>query len=73
MILFVAINTSIKTQSINNSTTIKLTNISKNNNLVGFSVAIEHKNSVTNAKVLVVPQKKPHLLKQSKLTPSLPI
>jgi hypothetical protein len=50
MILFVAIITSITAQSINNSTTIKLTNISKNNNLVGFSVAIVHKNSVTNAK-----------------------
>ncbi len=50
LVLILAINTSIKAQSINDSITIELSKLSKNSNLVGFSVAIVNQDSVMYAK-----------------------
>lgn len=50
LVLILAINTSIKAQSINDSITIELTKLSKNINLVGFGVAIVNKDSIVYAK-----------------------
>ena len=50
LVLFLAINTSIKAQSINDSITIELSELSKKNNLVGFGVAIVNKDSILFAK-----------------------
>jgi len=50
LVLALAINTSIKAQSINDSITIELSKLSKNNNLVGFGVAIVNKDSIVYAK-----------------------
>lgn len=48
--LILGINTSLKAQSINDSISIELTKLSKNNNLVGFGVAIVNKDSIMYAK-----------------------
>ncbi len=50
LVLILAINTSIKSQSINDSITIELSKLSKNSNLVGFGVAIVNKDSIMYAK-----------------------
>ena len=50
LVLLLAINTSIKAQSINDSLTIELNKLSKENNLVGFGVAIVNKDSIMFAK-----------------------
>lgn len=50
LVLLLAINTSIKAQSINDSLTIELTKLSKKNNLAGFGVAIVNKDSIMFAK-----------------------
>ena len=50
LVLILAINISIKAQSINDSITIELTKLSKKSSLVGFGVAIVNKDSIIYAK-----------------------
>ncbi len=50
LVLILAINTSIRAQSINDSITIELSKLSKKSNLVGFAVAIVNKDSIVYAK-----------------------
>lgn len=50
LVLILAINISIKAQSINDSITIELTKLGKKSSLVGFGVAIVNKDSIIYAK-----------------------
>lgn len=50
LILILAINSSIKAQSIRDSITQELTELNNNNSLVGFAVAIVNNDSITYAK-----------------------
>jgi CubicO group peptidase (beta-lactamase class C family) len=50
LVFILAINTSIKAQSNNDSITTDLTKLSKNSHLVGFAVAIVNKDSIVYAK-----------------------
>ena len=54
LFLILAISISIKAQSTNDSITIELTKLSKNSNLVGFSVAIVNKDGIVSMQKALV-------------------